>query len=203
MAFDPISLGLMGVGALGGGISNLFGGGGFKGKKEQFRQFDQYDPQQSQMSNWLLQQGQQNSNFGDIANQEVNRFNQDTIPGLAERFTAMGNGQRSSGFQNALGMAGSDLGTRLAALRSQFGLQQLGMGMRPHIENQYIPRQAGAIEGFFGGLSKAAGPAMMGSMMGKSNRPRSFSDELGDAMKAGDNYNVGSNIYNGNDSMMY
>ena len=155
-------LALAGGAALGGLAKGLFGGGGLTGKREQFKQVPLYNTQQQQAMSSMLGQGMQNADFGNIENREVNRFQTQTIPSLAERFTSMGgSGQRSSGFQNALGMAGSDLGQQLAALRSQFGLQQMSMGLRPQFENAYMPRQAGGIEQALGGLSNFLPMAMM------------------------------------------
>jgi hypothetical protein len=53
----------------------------------------------------------------------MRQFQEETIPQLAERFTALGGGQNSSAFQQALGQAGASLSERLAALRSGLGLQ--------------------------------------------------------------------------------
>lgn len=56
---------------------------------------------------------------------ELNRFYGQTVPTLAERFTAAGGGaQRSSAFRGALGSAGRDLGVGLAALGEQQQLAQ-------------------------------------------------------------------------------
>jgi hypothetical protein len=96
--------------------------------------------------------GQSQFSFAPIANQQLERFNTQTIPSLAERFTAMGNGQRSSAFQGALGNAGRFLGNDLAALQSQYGLQQQGnlqnllqLGLTPQFENIVNPAGKGII----------------------------------------------------------
>lgn len=144
--------GLAGGAGAGGMLSGLFGGGGLTGHREKVQQYNRFtQPQQSAM-NQLLMQGMQNADFGPIEQREINRFQTQTVPGLAERFTAMGNGQRSSGFQQALGMAGAGLGQDLAAQRSQFGMQQLGMGLQPQTENVFRPRQAGGIEQGLGSI---------------------------------------------------
>ena len=150
------NLGLMaGLGGAGGLLSGLMGGGGLLGKGEHVQQFQKYSPQQQMVLNNLLSQGSQNSNWGDIEKNEVNRFNTQTIPGLAERFTSMGDsGQRSSGFQQALGMASSDLGQNLAGMRSQFGMQQLNMGLQPQFENVFRPAQPGGLEQGLGSIMK-------------------------------------------------
>lgn len=69
--------------------------------------------------------------FEPIAQQARQQFHQQTVPSIAERFTAMGAGaQRSSAFPQLLGGAGADLESRLAALGSQFGLEQQRLGLQ-------------------------------------------------------------------------
>lgn len=54
----------------------------------------------------------------------MRQFNEQIIPGLAERFSGAGAGsQSSSAFQQALGGAGADLTERLGALRSGLQMQ--------------------------------------------------------------------------------
>lgn len=56
----------------------------------------------------------------------MREFNEQTIPGLAERFAgmgAMGGGLSSSGFGQSLGAAGAGLQEKLAALKSGLGTQ--------------------------------------------------------------------------------
>lgn len=95
----------------------------------------------------LLGRASQGVDFNPIEDRARSQFNTQTVPGLAERFTSLGGGQRSSAFQNAIGSAGVDLESGLAALRSQFGLQQQGQqnkllgnllsyGFKPSFENQ-------------------------------------------------------------------
>ena len=61
----------------------------------------------------------------------IRQFQQQTIPGLAERFAGMGAGaQSSSGFQQALGQAGGELSENLAALRGQMQLAGLGPSLQ-------------------------------------------------------------------------
>jgi hypothetical protein len=72
--------------------------------------------------------GGANFNFEPIAQKARTNFNENTIPGLAERFTQFGSGaNRSSAFQGALGQAGSNLNEGLAALEQQFGQKQQGL----------------------------------------------------------------------------
>jgi len=66
----------------------------------------------------------------------MNQFENETVPMLAERFAGMGGGMgggtSSSGFGQSLSMAGSDLQTKLAALKAGLGQQAAGQLM-----NQY------------------------------------------------------------------
>ncbi len=100
----------------------------------QVQQFQNFTPQQQNALDQLLSMGlgkvnnQQQFDFAPIEQKARTEFQTNTIPTIAERFTSMGNGaQRSSAFQGALGNAASGLEQSLAALRSQYGLQQQGM----------------------------------------------------------------------------
>lgn len=153
--------------------------GGKKDRLGKLAEFPLYNPQQQQIMKQLgtLLQGQLGQAggplslqgldqlFNPIEQQARTQFNTQTIPTLAERFTAMGGqgGQRSSAFQSALGRAGSDLEQGLAALKAQYAMpyqgQQLqllqalmgGALQRPN-ENVYFPKQPSAWGSFFGNL---------------------------------------------------
>ena len=59
----------------------------------------------------------------------MNQFNQQTVPGLAERFAGMGaqgGGLSSSGFGQALSSAGGNLQAQLAQLKAGLGQQAAG-----------------------------------------------------------------------------
>lgn len=79
-----------------------------------------------QAMNLLKNSGNQ-FNFEPIAQKAKTQFQTQTVPGLAERFTSLGGGQRSSAFQGALGQAGANLNEGLASLEQQFGLKQQGL----------------------------------------------------------------------------
>ena len=65
---------------------------------------------------------------------ETRRFNEQTIPDLAEQFAGMGaGGLSSSGFRNAGISAGTDLSERLGALRAQ--LKGQGAARVPEFSN--------------------------------------------------------------------
>ena len=73
----------------------------------------------------------------------MNQFNQQTIPGLAERFAgmgALGGGLSSSGFGQSLSSAGGNLQTQLAALKAGLGQQaaQSLMGQYGNISGQAL-----------------------------------------------------------------
>lgn len=66
----------------------------------------------------------------------MRQFNEQIVPGIAERFSSLGSGaQSSSAFQQALGGAGADLSERLGALRGglqgQAANQALGYAQQP------------------------------------------------------------------------
>jgi hypothetical protein len=168
------------IGALIGGTGALASGGGFMGKKARNEPLSLYDPQQQASSDFLNKQGMQNANFAGIENLARKNFSEQTIPSLAERFTSMGAGaQRSSGFQNAIGRAGSDLESQLAALRGEFGLSQLGLGLRPHLENILHQRVPGFFEGAARGLEQTLPGMDMGSIFGGRKKPgNNFSSQL-------------------------
>lgn len=64
--------------------------------------------------------------FEPIAQQARGRFYGQTLPGLAERFTAMGGTGRSAGFGNLMNQQSGQFEQGLAALQSQYGQQERG-----------------------------------------------------------------------------
>jgi hypothetical protein len=107
----------------------------------------------------------------------LNEFNQQTIPGIAERFAGlgggMGGGLQSGAFGQALSSAAGNLQSNLAQMKSGmqrnaigdiFGqynqMSNQGLGTRA-FENQYQPGNTGfvgnAITGLTGGLGSGAG----------------------------------------------
>ncbi len=151
------------------------------GTQDQIKQVPRLSAQQlglhnnaGNAANQLLPQVQQGFNFAPIAQQARTQFNTQTIPSLAERFTAMGN-QGSSDFRAALGSAGAGLEEGLAGLQSQYdfanqGQQQqlllslLGLGLQPQFENIFMPGQQGFLQNLGaslgGGLGALAGPGI-------------------------------------------
>lgn len=158
-------LGAVGTGAVGGKLASSGGrsqlGKSLLGSEGQTLQTQRFGPEQISALNQLLQQGisglgqQKPFDFAPIAQQAREQFAQQTVPSLAERFTALG-GQRSSAFPQALGQAGSQLESNLAAQGAQFGMQGqdqqnrlllslLGLGLTPQFENAYRPGTPGLL----------------------------------------------------------
>jgi len=94
------------------------------------------------------------------------QFEQETMPGIAERFAGMGTGgsQSSSAFNNSMAQAGGELSQNLAALRG--GLQQNAMSLlqgmisqaqQPTFENVYQQPTTGIIPGMIQGAGQGIG----------------------------------------------
>lgn len=172
-----------GIGGIFGGLSGLFGGSGgdaFTRKGEE-RRFERFTPEQLQLTellrNILSGQGEQpqggllGSLFGEegfkaFADPAMRQYQEEIVPGLAERFTSLG-AQKSSGFQQALARSGENLATRLGEARGQ--QQQgllgalLGQTMQPQFHTQFTP---GGPSGLAQGLSGLAGG--LGQSLGQS-----------------------------------
>lgn len=95
----------------------------------------------NQLLSTIMPQLQQTQSFEPIAQAAQQRFNQQTMPSISERFAGM-NAQRSSGYNQAMANAQRDLQTQLAGQQSQFQLGQqknlgqlLGLGLQPQFEN--------------------------------------------------------------------
>jgi len=133
------------------------------GTPAQTQKFERFSQPQAAAQNQALQMGLsglQNLkpfDFAPIAQQAKTRFQTDIAPSIAERFTAMGSGPRSSNYAPALAAAGSNLQKDLAALQAQYefagqGQQQnllqnlLQIGLTPQYETAYEQRTPGFAE---------------------------------------------------------
>ena len=104
----------------------------------------------------------------------MRQFQQEIVPGIAERFSGMGMGaQGSSAFQQQLASAGGRLSQDLAAQRANLrggAMQNLtsmyGMAMQPSMQNFYQQPTQGMVPGMMQGLAQGAGYGMMGGMGG-------------------------------------
>ncbi len=114
--------------------------------------------------------------FGPIEQQARTGFETKTIPTLANRFQSMfgDSGARSSAFLPGLSSAGSEFEQGLAALKSQYGLQQqgqqqnllnslFGVSQQPGFENLFLPGKQGVLDFFGHGLGQGLGqlPALL------------------------------------------
>jgi hypothetical protein len=134
-------------------------GGTFLGYHPEVYNVSNLTGYQQRASNYVLDQAlrglQQNKpNFTPIANQQLEQFYTQTVPSLAERFTSMGGGQRSSAFQGVLANAGRYLHNDLAAQNQQFGQQNrsnytnlLNFGLTPRFQTALNPGGAGLLPG--------------------------------------------------------
>jgi hypothetical protein len=133
-AFGPWGTAIgAGVGGSLGGLEDLFGGGGNK-------QLGTLRPNQQNLQDSLINLIQQRlsgqGGLSPISQNAMNRFNTQTVPSLAERFTSLGSGsQGSSAFAGQLGAAGGNLQNELAGLDWQQILQLLGPALGQSSEN--------------------------------------------------------------------
>jgi len=95
----------------------------------------------------------------------MRQFQQEIVPGIAERFSGMGAGaQGSSAFANTLGQAGAGLAENLNLQKAN--LQQnamsqlmnlLGMSQQPQFQYQQMPGTEGALAPILSGIGTAFG----------------------------------------------
>lgn len=131
---DPISAILVAIAssAAAAGTSHFLGGGNqkiptmTKGQKKVHKNIIQqimdlssqrggYNESMQMLQRYLDPNSQENAAF---EKQYIDEFDQQTVPGLAERFAGAG-ALSSSGFGQALGSAGANLKTNLAAMKAQ------------------------------------------------------------------------------------
>lgn len=114
--------------------------------------------------------------FKRLADPYMRQFQQQTVPGLAERFSGAGyGGRQSSAFNQAMGQAGQNLSSQLAGMFEQLRSQNLGNLMNfsnmPYnqamgaigqnmFENVYQPGSTGLIGGALQGLGGGLGMGM-------------------------------------------
>jgi hypothetical protein len=124
----------------------------------------QYAPATQQGLGYLQNMFDPNS-YASLEAPAMRQFQEEIIPGIAERFSAMGAGsQSSSSFRNQLGRAGVDLGTNLANLRQQGMMQALPQAL----QLQQYPMQYG--QSLFGSslgsnIAQAPMPGMIAPML--------------------------------------
>jgi hypothetical protein len=144
------------------------GGAGLGGAAEGIGTYSTLTPEQQEASREILKRGLEglgkySPDFAPTAQKYRNEFAQQIVPGLAERFSALGAGsQKSSAFQQALGQAGAGLSENLAAAEQGYNQQALehyknllNQGLRPQIESFYKPGDVGAQGSKYAGVGEA------------------------------------------------
>lgn len=169
-----------------------------EGRDPSWEKISNYTPEQQRLLSKDLQRTQQNAGgyqnamgilqqylnpesdiYKNFEQPYLNQFNQQIVPGLAERFgglNAMGSGLMTSGFGQALSSAGSNLQAQLAAMKQQYQRQSIndylnqynqsvnrGLGARP-FENVYDPGKQGQLG--FGGEALKMGATVAASIFG-------------------------------------
>ena len=188
----------------------------FFGSKPKTEQISTLNPQQQQMQTQLmnmlgplLQQGGgfleslfSGGQGGDqFSAPYMRQFEEQTIPGIAERFSEA-DAQGSSAFGQQLGAAGAGLQENLASLQgqlSQQGLQSLmgllSQGQQPTFNTMYQPGGGGAFTELMKGLGGAIPGAVSGnplqSLMGSMQGMGGSSAGVGNAGGAGSKYSFG------------
>lgn len=195
---DPMTM--LGIASAGSGIlSSIFGN---KGGGDEFKQVDRLSRPQRGFLNQIYNKGTvENSPLYGSGSDFLQRllssdpemmaqfeapymqnFEQNIVPGIAERFAGMGTGSgagSSSALFNSLSQAGRSLQTDLAGLRGGMQMQGLGQALQyaqqPYsnklaalnvspFENVFMPRQPGAMDSVLSTLPTAL--LSMGSMFG-------------------------------------
>jgi len=151
MGFFSSLLGSIGAGLMGGR------GGGGRAPSSQIHKLNRFTGGQQATMAKLMSRGMADTDMVGLEKKYRHLFERDTVPDLAERFTAMGGGQRSSAFEESLRRGGLELSEQLADLRHQGGMQSLGLGLQPQFEHMatHDPGSPGR-----------GGGGMLGNMMG-------------------------------------
>jgi len=131
------------------GLGRMFFGS--KPGKPEYKQIQRFTPEQQANLSKLLSQGMADVDPALLEKRYRGQFERETVPGLAERFTAMGGGQRSAAFEESLRRGGLDLAEQLAGVRAQMGMQKLGLGLQPQFDTMMIPGAPGT-SGILGNL---------------------------------------------------
>lgn len=161
------------------------------GRKPKMKQLPTMDPQQQQLLSQLLGglgapagaglQGLMQLLSGEPGAFEafeapaMRQFEEQIVPGIAERFSGAGGGaQQSSAFQQALSQAGAGLSERLAAQRGELQtgarsqlMQLLGLGLQ---QRPFGYGQQAGTPGFLGGITPGIGAGLGGILESRLGR---------------------------------
>lgn len=103
----------------------------------------------------------QNPSFEPIAQQARQQYQEQSLPALKNQFSTPG---ASSAYQNAVSRGASNLETNLAALQSNYNVEQqkqipaLGkLALEPQFETIYEPAESGALQDFISALTPTVG----------------------------------------------
>lgn len=160
-------------------------------------------------------------NYNALAAPEQRRFNEQTVPDLAEQFAGMGSGGlSSSGFRNSAVNAGVDLSERLGAIRANLrnsgaqGLQNIGnIGLQNYSQNmvtqqgspgllaQAAPAAGTAIGAYLGGPSGAAAGNSFGNMAGNWLNNGSNAGNFSNPGNGGNKVGMNTGAYQGGNSI--
>lgn len=147
--------------AIAGGIGQLSGeskgrtGNFLSGYDPKWEQLSLYAPNQQSAMDTLLGRGMQYTNFPAMEQQAINQFNQQIVPGLAERFTSTGGGLSSPAFASQLGQAGAGLAQNLHGMRANYGMNLLNAGLSPRYSSlNQIPGSQGVLGNLGTGLGQ-------------------------------------------------
>lgn len=141
--------------------NNVNGGGSGGGSNGNHTlQFPNFTAQQVGLQNELINRiGQNKAEFEPIAQQELRRYKEETLPHIAEQYFGNNPDSFGSAYPSALGKSAASLGERLAGMKSQYEAQR---------EHGYMQ---GALQPAFGNVFI---PGVNGSSSGGSKRDNSF-----------------------------
>lgn len=121
---------------------------------------------QMQFQNQQLQAAQENLGTDAIEAQARRNYQANTIPQLSERFGRYGLGG-STGYQNAVKGAGTQLETNLAAMKQQNAFQQANIGLTPQYEQVYERPEGMTGAQAFGSTLGQYAPQVLGNLAEK------------------------------------
>ncbi len=189
---------------IGGLAGSLFGGFGGGNKQAKLKKLSTLNKNQSSLLDLITDEakgmqgarGQATNYYQDLldpsgqgyqkfAQPNINQFNQETIPGLAERFAggAQGGALSSSGFGQALSSAGAGLQDKLAQLKTAL-MDRAAQGI--YGQSNQLANQSLGTQAFGYGMK----PAQQGGLSG-------FLSNYSQGMSRGDYQDLGNNISEG------
>lgn len=155
------------------------------------------NPQFQQGQEWLSSLFNDPEFFQKFEAPLMRQFNEEIVPGLANRFASMGSGGAlgSTGFRNQLAREGSNLSTNIAALRG--GMQQQGV-------NQGLQYAQQPVNNYMQMLQTALGHPTNNVYQPPSNPAASiFGPAVGGFFQGyGSNYGMNQNTVGGKNNLM-